>query len=71
MKKQTIYEILHSEPYRKIKKAHEERNFQGLICYECDQTNFDPTVLVYASNKDRIVGKLNTTLVNLREGVEA
>lgn len=69
MKKQTIYEILHSEDYLKLKKAHQDRNFQGYICYECCQTNFDPSVLVYASSKNRGVGKLNTTLLNLREGL--
>lgn len=71
MKKQTIYEILHSEAYLKLKKAHQDRNFQGNICYECCQTNFDPTVLVYASNKNRGVGRLNTTLRDMREGLES
>ncbi len=69
MKKQTICEILHSEPYRKIKKAHEENSFQGLICSECCQTNYDPTVLIYASNKYRAVGVENSALINLAEGV--
>lgn len=71
MKTQTLYEILHSEPFRKIKKARTERNFKGLICYECCQTNYDPSVLVYASNEDRAVGKENSTLIDFREGVKA
>ncbi|GAH24176.1 unnamed protein product, partial [marine sediment metagenome] len=35
------------------------------LCEDCCQTNFDPSVLVYASNKKRGVGKLNSNLKNL------
>lgn len=65
MKTQTIYEIFHSEPYLKIKKAHQTKNFEGLLCYNCDQTNPDPSVLLYATNKEREIGKMNSSLRKL------
>ena len=68
MKKDTLHDVLHSEAYRRIKRAHSANEFKGLICFKCCQTNFDPTVLVYASNKDRAVGKENSSLIDLREG---
>jgi len=66
MKTQTLYEIFHSDSFRKIQKAHKERNFKELICSKCCQTNTDPTTLVYASSKDRAVGKENSSLINLK-----
>lgn len=65
MKKQTIYEIFHSETFRKLKKAHQTKNFKGFLCENCCQTNYDTSVLVYATNKEREVGKINTNLQNL------
>jgi len=61
----TIPEIFRSPAYKRIKKAHRERNFKGLLCENCCQTNYDPSVLVYATNKERGVGKLNSNLKNL------
>ena len=66
---QTIPEIFHSKEYRQIRKAHKLKNFSGLLCENCCQTNYNPDVLVYASNKERGVGKLNSNLKNLYEGV--
>lgn len=63
----TIPEIFKSKEYRRIRKAHKEKNFEGLLCYNCCQTNYNPDVLVYASNKDRAVGKLNSNLKELYE----
>ena len=64
---QTIPEIFHGNAYRRIRKAHREKNFKGLLCENCCQTNYNPEVLVYASNKDRAVGKLNSNLKALYE----
>ena len=65
IKKQTIYEILHSDSFQKLKKAHEEKNFKGYLCEKCCQINPDNSVLVYASNKERKVGRLNPNLKDL------
>lgn len=70
IKIQTIDEIFHSEPYLKIKKAHEVGNFKGYLCEKCDQINYDPSVLVYATNKERRVGKLNSNLQDLYADLE-
>lgn len=64
---QTIPEIFHSKEYRAIRKAHKEKNFKGLLCERCCQTNYNPDVLVYASNPDRAVGKMNSNLKELYE----
>ncbi len=66
MKTQTLYEIFHSEAYRKLKRAHQTKNFRGYLCYNCCQTNPDPSVLLYATNKKRRVGKLNSDLQDMR-----
>jgi len=63
----TIPEIFKSSAYKRIKKAHKEGNFNGLLCENCCQTNYNPSVLIYASNKERGVGKLNSNLKNLLE----
>lgn len=65
MNTDTIPEIFRSEAYRRIKTAHKNRNFKGLLCDNCCQTNYNPSVLVYATNKERAVGKLNSNLKNL------
>lgn len=67
IKKQTLDEIFHSEPYLKLKKAHETGNFKGYLCENCDQTNYDPSILLYSTNKERSVGKMNTNLKDLRK----
>ena len=50
MKTQTIHEIFHSENFKKLKRAHENRNFKGLLCDDCCQTNPDSSVLLYSSS---------------------
>lgn len=67
MNKQTLEEIFHSEPYLKLKKANETGNFKGYLCEKCDQTNYDSSVLVYSTNKERAVGKINSNFQNLRK----
>lgn len=62
MNTDTIPEIFKSKAYQRIKQAHRTGNFEGLLCNDCCQTNLDPSVLVYASNKERGVGKLNSNL---------
>ncbi len=62
MNRDTIPEIFKSKAYVRIKQAHRVGNFKGLLCENCCQTNHNPNVLVYASNKERAVGKLNSNL---------
>jgi len=66
MKTQTIYDILHSEVFEKLQKAHKDKNFKGYLCENCDQINFDPDVLLYATNKKRKVGKLISNFEDLK-----
>jgi hypothetical protein len=66
IKTQTLDEIFHSEPYLKLKEAHETGNFKGYLCENCDQTNYDPSVLIYATNKKRKVGKINSNLQDIQ-----
>jgi len=63
--KQTIYGIYHSEAFKRLKKAHLDKNFKGTLCETCDQINLDPSVLLYATNKERKVGKLTSSLEDL------
>jgi hypothetical protein len=67
MNTDTIEEIFNSEAYKRIRAKHKAGNFEGLLCNDCCQTNYNPEVLVYASNKERGVGKLNSNLKNLYE----
>jgi hypothetical protein len=57
---QTIEEIYHGEPYRKLREAHKECNFGNYICKDCCQTNYDESVMLYASNPNRKVGQLTS-----------
>ncbi len=66
MKTQTLYEIFHSEAYQKLKRAHQTKNFKGYLCYNCCQTNHDSSALLYATNKEREVGKINVNLRDLK-----
>jgi radical SAM protein with 4Fe4S-binding SPASM domain len=58
MNTQTIEEVYRGEPYRRLREAHRECNFDDYICKGCDQTNHNPGVLLYHSNPDREVGQL-------------
>ncbi len=57
MKTQTIKQILNSKALKKIQQAHKIKNFKGTLCENCDQINYDPDVLLYATNKKRKVGR--------------
>lgn len=60
LKNQTIEQIYKSKEYYRIKEAHYNKDFQGLICQNCDQTNYNPDVLVYKSNQSREVGQITS-----------
>lgn len=62
--RQTIYEIIHSEVFAKIRHAHEMNNFSDLICCNCCQTNHRDDVLIY-TNKGRQVGELTPNNIRL------
>lgn len=68
LKTQTLYDVFHSEAFKKLRKAHQTRSFKGYLCYNCDQTNLDPSVLIYANNKTRKVGQLTTNRLDLEGG---
>lgn len=61
MRYQSIEEIYGSNLYKFYKTKHKQNNFSNLICENCDQTNPDPTNLIYSSNKNRKVGQLTPT----------
>jgi MoaA/NifB/PqqE/SkfB family radical SAM enzyme len=65
MKVQTIEEVYRGEPYRKLREAHREGNFNDYICKGCDQTNHNPGVLLYHNNPDREVGQLVSNVQNI------
>jgi hypothetical protein len=67
MKGQTIEEVYRGEPYRKLRQAHRECNFQDYICRGCDQTNHNPGVLLYSNNPDRRVGQLVSNVKDVYE----
>jgi len=66
IKNQTIEEIYKGEPYKKLRLAHREKNFDGYICQHCDQTNFDSNVLLYASNPNRRVGQITSNKADIK-----
>jgi radical SAM protein with 4Fe4S-binding SPASM domain len=66
LKDQTIEEIYHGEPYKKLRKAHRAGNFKDYACLNCDQTNFNPNVLLYKSNPLREVGQITSNRRDIR-----
>lgn len=60
IRNQTIEQIYKSEAYNKIREAHKNNDFAGLICKGCDQTNHDKSVLVYKTNRNRQVGEITS-----------
>jgi radical SAM protein with 4Fe4S-binding SPASM domain len=66
MKTQTIKQILNSKALKKIQQAHKTKNFKGLLCENCDQINYDPDVLLYATNKKRKIGQITATLEDMK-----
>ena len=62
LNKQSIAEVLNSKELKNIQEKHKNNDFQGLLCDKCDQTVKDDSVLVYKSNKKRVVGMSNSSL---------
>lgn len=67
MKIQSIKEVYRGEPYRKLREAHRDGNFYGYACWNCDQTNFNPDVLLYKSNQNRKVGQITSNRMDIRK----
>jgi len=65
---QTIEQVYKGEPYQKLREAHNKKDFSNYICKDCDQTNFDPGVLLYASNPDRKVGQITSNRKDITNG---
>ena len=57
---QTIEQVYKGKEYGKLREAHRGEVFTDYICAECDQTNFDPDVLLYANNPTRRVGQITS-----------
>ncbi len=57
---QTIEEVYKGEPYRDLRSAHRKGKFDNYICQNCDQTNYNPEVLLYANNPTRRVGQITS-----------
>lgn len=52
MDKQSFEEIYKGEKYNKLRKAHEEKNFDSIdYCKNCDFLYEDPEVLVWSNDK--------------------
>jgi radical SAM protein with 4Fe4S-binding SPASM domain len=64
---QTIEEIYKGEAYEKLREAHTKRDFNGYICQMCDQTNFNPEVLLYKSDSSREVGQITSNKKDVRK----
>ena len=64
---QTIEEIYKGEAYQELRRKHRAGDFSGLLCENCDQTNYNPDVLLYANNKARKVGQITSNAKAIRE----
>jgi len=65
MKTQTLHDVFHSDEFKKIGEMHQKKKFEDTICYVCDQTNPDPSALIYANDKGRKVGQLTSNRLEL------
>jgi len=50
MNTDTIYNVLHSDAFQKLQKAHANNNFKDYLCFNCEQTNNTPGACVYSNN---------------------
>lgn len=66
LKTQTMKQIINSKALKKIQQAHKNKNFKGLLCENCDQINYDPDILLYATNKKRRVGQKTPDLKDMK-----
>ena len=62
LNKQSIVDVLNSKELKYIQEKHKNNDFEDLLCNKCDQTVKDDSVLVYKSNKQRVVGMSNSSL---------
>lgn len=65
IKTQTIKEVLNSKALKKIQQNHKIKNFKGYFCENCDQINYNPDILLYATNKKRKVGQRTPDLEDI------
>lgn len=66
MNTQTIKQVFNSRACKKIQQAHKIKNFKGLLCENCDQINYDPDILLYATNEKRKVGQRVANFENIK-----
>lgn len=57
---QSIEQIYRGYAYRQLRDAHNKGDFSGYKCKFCDQTNYNPEVLLYANNPTRKVGQITS-----------
>jgi hypothetical protein len=62
LNKQSIVDVLNSKELKHIQEKHKNNDFEDLLCNKCDQVVKDDSVLVYKSNKERVVGMSNSSL---------
>jgi len=68
LKKQTLHEVLRSEKYNELRRAHKEGDFSKFpFCSVCDQLNKREDVLVYTTIGNAKVGATNTTYYDLQK----
>ena len=54
-----------------LKNSQLKNDFKNYVCNVCDQTNYNPEVMLYSSNKRREVGQLISNQQDLRIGDNA
>jgi radical SAM protein with 4Fe4S-binding SPASM domain len=67
MNTQSIEEIYKGDAYEKLREAHSKGDFSKHICSMCDQTNFNPNVLLYKSDSSREVGQITSNKKDVRK----
>lgn len=68
MNTQTISQIYRGDAYDALRDAHRKKEFDKYPCFRCDQTNFNPNVLLYANNPSRQVGQITSSSQMVYEG---
>lgn len=67
LKTQTIEEVLHTDEYKRICDKHRKKDFKGLYCHHCEQTNPKPENLIYHTNPNRGIGKMTSDFLKMTE----
>lgn len=68
IKNNSITEIINSDKMKIIQNKHLNNDFSDLICFNCDQTIKDDSVLVYKTNMNRVVGQSNSSMYVFKSG---